>query len=103
LFKPNYVFCVEKSEGKAEAAKNKGMIVAFVVEGSTYKLDIEGRKVTTGSADGAKLTVTIKGADLIALASGKLNPMQAFMSGKMKIKGDMMKAQKLTPFFNKLK
>ena len=33
-------------------------------------------------------------ADMVAMATGKLQGMQAFMSGKMKIKGNMMLAQK---------
>jgi len=31
---------------------------------------------------------------MVAMATGKLNGMQAFMAGKMKIKGNMMLAQK---------
>ena len=34
-------------------------------------------------------------ADLMAMAEGKLDGMQAFMGGKLKIKGNMMLAQKL--------
>ena len=34
-------------------------------------------------------------ADLVAMAEGKLDGMQAFMGGKLKIKGNMMLAQKL--------
>jgi putative sterol carrier protein len=35
----------------------------------------------------------------MALSEGKLNGMQAFMSGKMKIAGNMMLAQKLQVLF----
>ena len=38
--------------------------------------------------------VTISDSDMVAMATGKLNGMQAFMAGKMKIKGNMMLAQK---------
>ena len=34
-------------------------------------------------------------ADFVAMAEGKLDGMQAFMGGKLKIKGNMMLAQKL--------
>uniref|UniRef100_A0A0K0FRA0 Sterol carrier protein 2 n=1 Tax=Strongyloides venezuelensis TaxID=75913 RepID=A0A0K0FRA0_STRVS len=39
--------------------------------------------------------VTIKDNDLVTLVSGNLTPDQAFMQGKMKIKGNMAKALKL--------
>jgi len=40
-------------------------------------------------------TITMADADLVAMAEGKLDGMQAFMGGKLKIKGNMMLAQKL--------
>ncbi|CAK0904572.1 unnamed protein product [Prorocentrum cordatum] len=43
----------------------------------------------------ADVTITMADADLVAMADGKLDGMQAFMSGKLKIKGNMMLAQKL--------
>ena len=35
--------------------------------------------------------------NLVAMAKGELDPMMAFMQGKMKVMGDMMLAQKLAP------
>ena len=40
-------------------------------------------------------TITMADADLVAMAEGKLDGMQAFMGGKLKIKGNMILAQKL--------
>lgn len=40
-------------------------------------------------------TITMKDDDLVAMAEGKLDGMQVFMGGKLKIKGNMMLAQKL--------
>jgi acyl-CoA dehydrogenase len=42
--------------------------------------------------------VNIKAEDMEALMAGKLNPMMAFMSGKIKVKGDMGVAMKLQSF-----
>ena len=47
-----------------------------------------------GPAD-ATIQITID--DLMAMAAGSLDPMMAFMTGKMKIQGDMGVAQKLAP------
>ena len=40
-------------------------------------------------------------ADFEALIAGQLDPMMAFMQGKMKIQGDMMLAQKLAPILKR--
>ncbi|CAE7197047.1 SCP2 [Symbiodinium natans] len=40
-------------------------------------------------------TIIMADADLVSMAEGKLDGMQAFMGGKLKIKGNMMLAQKL--------
>jgi putative sterol carrier protein len=45
----------------------------------------------------ADATIAIALDDLVAMANGALDPMAAFMMGKMKIQGDMMLAQKLAP------
>ena len=40
-------------------------------------------------------------SDFLALVKGKLNTMQAFMQGRLKISGNMMLAQKLQAVFTK--
>jgi putative sterol carrier protein len=49
----------------------------------------------------ADATVSMKWDDFIALSEGKLDPMMAFMQGKLKIAGDMMIAQKLAPLLKR--
>ena len=51
--------------------------------------------VVEGSADAAGVTITMQAADFKALAAGSLNPMSAFMSGKLSVAGDMSMALKL--------
>ena len=55
--------------------------------------------------EGAKpdCTIIMKDADFLSLASGKLNGQQAFMQGKLKLKGNMMLAQKLGGLLKELK
>eukprot|EP00967_Tisochrysis_lutea_P136289 scaffold242936_cov27-Tisochrysis_lutea.AAC.1 len=51
--------------------------------------------VTPKKMEKADCTITISDENLVALASGKINGMSAYMSGKMKVKGNMGLAQKL--------
>ncbi len=51
--------------------------------------------VSAGSIDEPGVTVTMTAKDFVALVEGKLNGQMAFMSGKLKIKGDMSLALKL--------
>ena len=68
--------------------------------GSDGIILIDGANVpnTVSNDDGAAdATVQISIADLMALENGSLDPMMAFMTGKMKVQGDLMAAQKLAP------
>lgn len=56
----------------------------------------EGRaQVKEGAAPNASATFIMKSSDMIDLLSGKLNPVSAFMSGKLKIEGNIFEAQML--------
>ena len=54
----------------------------------------EGNVVSTDDA-AADCTVNVSQDDFNAILKGELNPMGAFMSGKIKIEGDMGLAMKL--------
>lgn len=47
----------------------------------------------------ADCTISVARDDFIALATGKLDPMMAFMSGKLKVAGDMSVAMGLQSLF----
>jgi len=53
-----------------------------------------------GTADNPKMTLRAAADDWYAVSTGETNPMQAFMSGKIKIQGDMGLAMKLQTMFN---
>ena len=55
--------------------------------------------VQPGPAAAADLTVTMAGQDWLDMVGGKLNGQMAFMSGKLKLKGDMGLAMKLGSLF----
>ena len=52
-----------------------------------------------GGVESPDATFTTKGKHWIAIAEGKLDPMKAFMTGKLKVNGDMMLAMKVPQFF----
>lgn len=47
----------------------------------------------------ADCTIKVKSGDLLKMMDGKMDPMLAFTMGKLKVKGDMSVAMKLTKFF----
>jgi putative sterol carrier protein len=76
---------------------------------ATYQFDLTGDgggqwfakiadgkgEVGEGTADSPNITITIAASDFVDLSTGKLDGTMAFMSGKLKIKGDMGLAMKL--------
>ncbi|HSN13926.1 MAG TPA: SCP2 sterol-binding domain-containing protein [Anaeromyxobacteraceae bacterium] len=54
-----------------------------------------GGKIEAGSAPNAKCTVATTDQDFLAIVNGRLSPQMAFMSGKLRIQGDMGLAMKL--------
>jgi putative sterol carrier protein len=69
--------------------------------GGAYRVDIAEGKCTVaeGAAEAPSLTLTMAAPDWLDMVGGKLNGQMAFMSGKLKIKGDMGLAMKLAGMF----
>jgi putative sterol carrier protein len=85
-----------------QAAKIKDINAVIQIKltgegGGDFVLELAGGQLTTkeGTAENPKLTVTMAVPDWRAINAGTLNPQMAFMSGKLKIAGDMSLAMKL--------
>lgn len=75
----------------------------FVVSGDsggTWVVDLTqpGGRIAQEDTDAA-CTITVIDTDLIDIVNGKLNAQMAFMSGKLKVAGDMGLAMKLQSLF----
>jgi putative sterol carrier protein len=55
--------------------------------------------VAKGTHASPEITVTADTDDVLAVADGRLDPMQAFMQGKAKVQGDMSEAMELARAF----
>lgn len=82
---------------KAAAAKPLGNTLKFNFGEQNILLDGKGDSnvVTENDAAEADCTVDVSLEDLNSMIAGDLNPMNAFMGGKIKVKGDMSVAMKL--------
>lgn len=87
-----------------QAAAGLAYVFQFnVTDEKTYCLNIkDGACVSSeGENEDANVTFVTDSATLLALSDGSLDGMQAFMSGKLRIEGDMMLALKLNELFSK--
>jgi putative sterol carrier protein len=95
----------ETLPSKADMSKTAGMnnSYAFDIEGAgqwTVKVDDGGVSVHDGLGDGADCTISASQEIFQKIIAGEQNPTSAYMTGKLKLKGDMgaaMKLQKLFP------
>jgi putative sterol carrier protein len=90
----------KKLQGNPDISKAVNSVYEFNITGDgggvwTVDLTKEPGAVAAGSTGAAKCTVTCASTDFMNIVSGKMNPQMAFMSGKLKIKGDMALAMKL--------
>ncbi|MFN2464250.1 MAG: SCP2 sterol-binding domain-containing protein [Candidatus Dormibacteria bacterium] len=96
------VFTEMEERLRANPEKVKGM-------NATYQFDLTGEggaerwvkladgsgEMGSGQSDSPNITITMAASDFLDLVAGKLDGTMAFMSGKLKVKGDMGLAMKL--------
>jgi len=63
------------------------------------KIDNGTGEVIPGGVEKPDVTFTVSDQDWIAITEGKLDAMNAFMSGRLKVAGDMMLAMRLQNLF----
>ncbi|HLU11246.1 MAG TPA: SCP2 sterol-binding domain-containing protein [Oceanobacillus sp.] len=70
--------------------------------GGMYWLRIADSTAQTGegTVENPKMTLKASADDFYSMMTGALNPMQAFMTGKIKIQGDTSLALKLMPLIS---
>ena len=101
----------EKFETRAaanpDAATSPNAVYQFNITGDgggDWALDLTKGKtdgfVVKGTHDSPGATITVSSEDWLGMLNGTLNPMQAFMSGKIKIDGDMTLAMSLQQVMN---
>lgn len=86
----------------AAAADSIGSTIKFSFKGGEGVVYLDGSSdpnVVSNADQAADCTVTVDFQDFNDLLSGSLNPMGAFMTGKLKIDGDMGVAMKLSSLF----
>jgi len=89
----------EKVNEKASGQPDLGNTIKFQFEEGFIHIDGNNGNVITNEDGEADATVKVSLEDFNALLTGDLNPMGAFMSGKIKIDGDMGVAMKLQSLF----
>ena len=86
---------VSDMQKKAAAAGALGNTLKFKMGDDVIFIDGNNGNAVTAEDKDADCTISVDKDDFLALTSGDLNPMMAFMSGKIKVDGDMSVAMKL--------
>ncbi|GMF71240.1 unnamed protein product [Aspergillus oryzae] len=90
---------------RKEAVDKAKAIVAFNLKNDkgqeeSWYLDLK-EKGEVGKGAPSGVTLSLSDSDFASLVSGKANAQRLFMGGKLKIKGNIMKATKMEPVLKK--
>ena len=93
----------ETLESRVDESKTAGMNNSYLfdIEGAgQWKVDVNDGKVTVSEGGGdADAVISTSEETFTKIASGEQNPTSAYMTGKLKVKGDMGAAMKLQKLF----
>ena len=103
---PKDIFAEMPNQLDANAAKGMNSTIQFNLSGDNggqWYVTIEDGKaeVHEGTAPSANMTLSMTAQDYVDMITGKLNGQMAFMSGKLKIAGDMGLAMKMQTLFKR--
>lgn len=99
------IFAEMPNRLNVENAKGLDVVVQFDLsgdDGGQWYVHVHDGKADSneGTADDATATIKMDAEDYKALTSGKLNPMTAFMTGKIKVDGDLNAVMKFQTLFS---
>ena len=102
---PADIFAKTPQNFNADKAGNMNAAVAFDLAGEsggqwTVVINNGSATVEEGIADGADATISMKDSDYVDMMTGKLNPMMAFMGGKVKVSGALNTIMNFQTMFN---
>jgi putative sterol carrier protein len=93
----------ETLESRVDPAKTAGMSNSYLfdIDGAgKWKVDVQDGAVNVSEGEGdADVTISTSEETFEKMVSGEQNPTSAYMTGKLKVKGDMGAAMKLQKLF----
>ena len=103
---PKEIFDQMAANVNADAAKGMNSTIQFNLSGDgggQWYVGIKDGKadVSKGTASSPNMTLSMTSSDYVDMILGKLNGQMAFMSGKLKISGDMGLAMKMQSLFKR--
>lgn len=98
------VFDNMSKQFNANAAKGVNAVFQFDITGEgggawTVTVKDGACQVQEGKAGSPTVTLTLSGETWLGMVNKQINGMQAFMSGKLKLSGDIMLAQRIPDLF----
>jgi putative sterol carrier protein len=89
-----------------QADKAVGLFVVFQYRitgpsGGEWSVTVKDNEcvVAEGTHDSPTTTIIMSDEDFLSLIEGRLNPMQAYASARLKVEGDLMKSQLVQKLF----
>ncbi|CAF9920424.1 hypothetical protein IMSHALPRED_004889 [Imshaugia aleurites] len=105
-----FAFTLKNKEGQTDSwyidLKDKGEVAkgeapsGKKADGRLFE-SVNGWELSVPADERAAVTLSLSDDDFAKLVSGKTQAQRLFMSGKLKIKGDVMKATKMEPVLKK--